>query len=125
MEERIKEIIEEMGNEDVRNLWNEYCSNDNRMDDWIYDMSEFDEQCSGMTPTEVGQSIWYGDFRINDSYFCYNGYENFDSFDFIVNEENSPFYIDELVNYIIENEDSLMNDDIAEILAEEGEEEEE
>lgn len=122
MEEKIRELIEEMENEDARNLWNEYCSNGNRMDDWIYDMSEFDEQCYGMTPTEVTQSVLCGDFRINDNYFCYNGYANFDSFDFVADGENSPFYIDELIDYIIENEDSLMNDDIAEILAEEEDE---
>lgn len=123
MEEKIRELIDGMGNEDLRNLWNEYCDSANRMDDWIYDMSEFDEQCSGMTPTKVVQSVLCGDFRTNDNYFCYNGYANFESFDFVADGKNSPFYIDELIDYIIENEDSLMNDDIAEILAEEEDEE--
>ena len=74
MEERIKEIIEEMSTEDKIALWNEYCDSANRFDDWI----------------EV---------------------------------EKSTFYIDELVDYIIENEEDFGNDEIAEVL--EGEEEEE
>ena len=122
MEERIKEIIEEMSTEDKIALWNEYCDSANRTDDWIYSMEEFDEQCSGMTPTEIAQSILYGDFRINDNYFWFNGYANLESDNWIEGEK-SPFYIDELVDYIVENEEDFGNDDIAEVL--EGEEEEE
>ena len=73
MEEKIKEIIEEMSTEDKVALWNEYCDSANRMDDWI-------------------------------------------------DGEKSPFYIDELVDYIVENEEDFGNDDIEEAL--EGEEEE-
>ena len=41
----------------------------------------------------------------------------------ILTEKKSPFYIDELIDYIVENEEDFGNDDIAEVL--EGEEEEE
>ena len=43
--------------------------------------------------------------------------------DYDIDGEKSPFYIDELVDYIVENEEDFGNDDIAEVL--EGEEEEE
>ena len=122
MKEKIKEIIEEMSTEDKVVLWNVYCGSANRIDDWIYSMEEFDEQCFGMTPTEIAQSILYGDFRINDNYFWFNGYANLES-DYDIDGEKSPFYIDELIDYIVENEEDFGNDDIAEVL--EGEEEEE
>ena len=123
MKEKIRELIENMSNGELRWLWNEYCNKDNRTEDWIYDMSEFDEINKGRMPSDIALSICYGNFNPNDYYFWFDGYGNFESSDFIESKD-SPFYIEELISYIIESKDFLMNDDIAEILAEEEDEEE-
>ena len=41
--EKLKEIIENMTEAEKISLWLEYCNSDNRMDDCIYSMEEFDE----------------------------------------------------------------------------------
>lgn len=122
MEEKIREYIESLTNEEKRSLWNEYCNADNRTDDWIYNMSEFDDINEGRMPSDIALSICYGDFRAIDDYFWFNGYANFESSNWI-DDDSSPFYINELISYIIENDNDLYDDNIREIL--EGEEEEE
>lgn len=122
MEERIKEIIEEMSTEEKIELWDNYCNADNRYDDWIYFMEEFDGIMEGKNPWEITRACYFGDFNPTHEYFWFNAYGNLESEDWI-DGEKSPFDIDELVYYIIENEEDFGNGDIAEAL--EGEEEEE
>lgn len=50
IEERIIEAIENLFIDEAVSLWNEYCSEDNRMDDYIYSMNEFDEIMGNMKP---------------------------------------------------------------------------
>ena len=122
MEERIKEIIEEMSTKDKIALWNEYCSNNNRIDDWIYYMEEFDEIMDGREPLDIARTCYFGDFNPAHKYFWFNGYANLES-DYDINGAKTPFYIYELIDYIIENKEYFGNDEIAKVL--EGEEEEE
>lgn len=122
MEERIKEIIEEMSTEDKVELWNEYCDSEYRFDDRIYSMEEFNEIMSGREPLDIAMTCYFGDFDPTHKYFWFNGYANLESA-YGIDGEKSPFYIDDLVDYIVENEEDFGNDDIAEVL--EGEEEEE
>lgn len=118
MKEKIREYIESLTNEEKRNLWNEYCNDSNRTDDWIYDMLEFDDINEGKTPSDIALSICYGDFRATDNYFWFDGYGNFESSDWI-DDNSCPFCIDELIDYIIENDNDLYDDNIREILEEE------
>lgn len=122
MEEKIREYIESLTNEEKRNLWNAYCYADDRTDNIVYDMSEFNEINEGKTPLDIALNICYGDFVATDNYFWFNGYASFESSDHI-DDDNCPFYLDELVWYIIENGDSLMDSNIEEILEEDNEEE--
>lgn len=60
-----------------------------------------------------------GSANPNRNYFTFNAYGNVISFDYIYNSYTKEFNhmdIDELIDYIIENDDSLFNDDIQEIL---------
>lgn len=122
MEERIKEIIEEMSTDDKIALWNRYCNEDSRADDFIYSIEYFDEIMSGREPLDIARTCYFGDFDPTHKYFWFNGYANLESDDWI-DGEKSPFYINELADYIIENEEDFGNDEIAEVL--EGKEEEE
>lgn len=124
-EERIRELIDNMSENEAMRLWNEYCDNDNRMDDCIYSMNDFDEIFSGYEPWEVARTCYYsGNFCPAHDFFWLNGYGNAESSDFPSMDSKSPFYIDELVSYIMDNETSLYNDEIQEILDEEEENEE-
>lgn len=122
MEERIKEIIEEMSTYGAITLWNGYCDLANRMDDRIYYMDDFNKTMNGREPLDIAKTCYFGVFNPIHELFWFDGYANLESGDWI-DGERSPFYIDELVDYIIENEEDFGNDNIAEVL--EGEEEEE
>ena len=123
LEEKIREAIENLSNDEAVSLWNEYCSEDGRMDDYIYSMNEFDEIMGDMTPLDVARTCFYGDFCPADDYFWFNGYANLESSDFPSMDDKSPFYAKELATWIIKNENALYCDEIQEILDEDDEEE--
>lgn len=80
--ETIKNIIEGMDESDAVALHNEWCYETNNYDDEIIEMERFDEICEGMTPIDIANHIFYGDFNPNHSYFRYDGYANFESTDY-------------------------------------------
>ena len=120
MRERIKEIIEEMSAEDKVILWNKYCDSKHNFDDHIYSMEEFNEIMYGREPWDIVRICYFDNFNPTHTYFWFNAYENLESNDWI-DGAASPFYIDELVAYIVENEEDFRNDEIAKILEEEEE----
>ena len=123
LEEKVMEAIENLSSDEAVSLWNEYCSEDGRMDDYIYSMNEFDEIMGDMTPLDVARTCFYGDFCPADDYFWFNGYANLESSDFPSMDDKSPFYAKELATWIIKNENALYCDEIQEILDEDDEEE--
>lgn len=111
--EEVKEYLENLDDSDLKTLWNNYCDKES-YDDHIYDMEEFDEIASGMTPSKIARHIYYGDFCPNSDYFMFDGLANFKS-----------GYADELVDYdglaqyIYDNEDYLNDSDLEEFCEEE------
>lgn len=118
IKERIIEAIENLSSDEAVSLWNEYCSEDNRMDDYIYSMNEFDEIMGDMKPWDVARTCFYGDFCPAHDYFWFNGYANLESSDFPSMDDKSPFYAKEIAEWIVNNDDSLGNDEIQDILNE-------
>ena len=45
------------------------------------DMEDLDMYLDGLTPTDIANKIFFGDFNPNNEYFKFNGYENLESFD--------------------------------------------
>lgn len=105
--EKVTEIIEDMDLNEQYSIFTEYCQNNNLYDDMPEYVDNIDDLASGMSPTEILEK--FGDIDLSWNYFCFNGYGN-------VEEWNGIDYISEVVDYIIENEDSLYNDDIQEVL---------
>ena len=119
--EMIKDLLENMSESQLYIICNEYFDKTNYYDDRIYDMDEFDEIMSGMSPSDIATKIFYGDFRPNDNYFRFDGYANLESFDYISDEVD----LEKIADYIIDNDEDFDNSDIREILDEENEEDEE
>ena len=71
-------------------------------------------------PSEVVNAL-HRDYNINDDYAVFTIY-GLNSFSYL-GDENSPIDYDEIVNYILDNEDDCGYSEIAEILEEEDEEE--
>ena len=115
IKEQIREIISGLSNSDFVWLFNQYCENNSRMDDYIYSMDEFDEIMTGQTPWEIARCAYYsGKFCPAHDYFWFNGYGNLESSDFPAHE--FEYTVDDIAQYIADSLDSLGNDEIQEIL---------
>lgn len=93
-----KEELEELDDEKVVDLWNDYCVNNNMYEDSIYHMDEIDELLGRMWPSDLLDTIDFNRFSEGDSYFGYNGYGYIESF-------NTPYDVidvEALVEYLNE-----------------------
>lgn len=114
--EKLAAYIGDMPGNKAISLHNEYCERDHRYDNHIYDMDEFDEIIGECLPSELARMCYYGDFCPANSYFWYNGYGNLVSSDCPTTDINSPFYVSDIVKYIVSNNDDLGDEGIREIL---------
>ena len=108
--EVIKNIIEDMDDSDAVALHNEYCYETNDYDDEIIEMERFDEICEGMTPSDIANRIFYGDFNPNHEYFHYDGYGNFES----TNYPTDWIYPGDIAREVVDREEFFENDEIQE-----------
>ena len=108
--EAIKNIIEDMDESDAVALHNEYCYEINDYDDEIIEMERFDEICEGMTPSDIANHIFYGDFNPNHEYFHYDGYGNFESTDC----PTDWIYPGDIAREVVDRECAFENDEIQE-----------
>lgn len=76
-----KDKLEELNDEELVELWNKFCENNNMFDDTIYPMDELDEVVGKLYPTDLFDTIDFNRFNEGDSYFGYNGYGYIVSFD--------------------------------------------
>ena len=74
--------------------------------DFLY-MEDLDMYLDGLTPTDIANKIFFGDFNPNHEYFRFNGYENLESFDqWDLNKELFD-NIDEIIERIIDLKDEI------------------
>lgn len=111
-EDRILEILKSYKEWDLINAWNTRCENYRYDDDFIYSMDELDEFFYDVKPTELLNQL-SDDFRVRDDFFRCSvfGLESFNYADDVVDYE-------ELVEYIMKEDDDLMDAEIREILDE-------
>ena len=81
-----KEELEELEEQEVVDLWNDYCENNNRGGEGIrankiYNMDEIDDVLGKMWPSDLLDTIDFNRFNDCDSYFGYNDYGYIESFD--------------------------------------------
>lgn len=81
------------------------------------DMEDLDMYLDGLTPTDIANKIFFGDFNPNHEYFRFNGYENLESLDEW--ELNKELFdnIDEIIERIIDLKDEIeLPEEIEDIL---------
>ena len=84
--------------------------------DFLY-MEDLDMYLDGLTPTDIANKIFFGDFNPNHEDFKFNGYENLESFDEW--ELNKELFdnIDEIIERIIDLKDEIeLQEEIEDIL---------
>lgn len=123
----LQDYFDNLDTADLVSLWNRYTDEANRMDDYIYSMNDFDEMHDGMKPWDIVRAAYYsGKFCPAHDWYWYNAYGNLVSSDWPEMEGDSPYYLDEIIDYIIDEDNDLGNSDIRALLDElETEEDEE
>ena len=71
------------------------------------DMEDLDMYLNGLTPTDIANKIFFGDFNPNHEYFRFNGYENLESFDEWELHNYLFNNIDEIIERIIDLKDEI------------------
>lgn len=99
---KLLEILENLDDNTLIDIWNEYCSINN-YEDIIYDMTDFNEILENDTPEELALKICCGDFSINHAYFKFDGSGNLQSDDVI----SELIYLEDLCDYIFSNEETF------------------
>ena len=117
--EKIRKALDGMDDCDLIAINREYLDNVNGWDNTIYNMEDLNEILDGSTPEKIARLIFYGEFNPNADYFTFNGYGNLQSI--WSYELREYIYIDEIIDYIVENNDPLYNDEIEAILEEDAE----
>ena len=91
--------------DELVNAWNLRCEKKGYMDEFIENMSSFDEMFQNLSPLEIIDKVRGCNFCTGDDYFAFNGYGNLESFSYI--EDYSCFSYEELAEYLVDNGDSL------------------
>lgn len=110
----IIDYLVELKEDELLNLWNEYCYEEN-MDDYIYYNDEyFFEEYFANNVNDAVRAVCYGNFNYMDTYIQFNGYANLDTSncldDFVYitdlasHLENNGFLEDDYLDYIEENQ---------------------
>lgn len=110
--EKVKEAINDLSRYDEVELWNDYCVASGDTEVYI-ERNNIDDLCYDLRPSEVIDAIDLDNYNMNDDFAVCSIY-GWRSFDY-ADDENSPFDIDALAKYIVDNEetfDYLDEDDI-------------
>lgn len=104
-ETKVREQIEDLTVEEKIAMWNEYCEQICYAED-IIEENDLDELLAGKSPSEVASIACTDAYNPYDDYVCFDGYGKLKSFSYI-NEYNSPFEMNDLVDWVVDNEDTL------------------
>lgn len=95
-----KSYLNEKSYEDLKQLWNEYAS-DNDGDSYIYDSVEEFAELTGEDGVELARKVFFGDIKNWGDDICLDGYANFAS---CWSVKSSPIDLDVLAEWL-EDED--------------------
>jgi hypothetical protein len=100
--EKVKEAINNLKDWEQVGLWNDRCIYENYMDDYI-ENNDPDEFLHGQSPSEILSAVDTENYRLHDDWACGGSIYGWQSFDYL-DSENSPFDIDEIIDWYCYNE---------------------
>lgn len=117
---KVIKVLEALDDDSTVDMWNRYCSEVNYDDEVIYSLDEWtiNDIFYMQKPWDILRCL-DGTFNVNDDWFYYNGYGNIVSTYDIFDQVD----LDDLADYIIDEENALGNSDIEDILEEAKEDE--
>ncbi len=103
--EQITEILNDLSDNDLRDIWNDYQS-DNHMEGTIYDFDDDFFENFFSNPAEAARAVYFGEIESwNASYVCFNGAGNLEA----SNSLETLISIYDLANHINRNQDDYEN----------------
>ena len=119
--ETIKNWLEDLDDNDLMSVWNEYCQNINDYDNEIFTNDEYFFNDMFEKPYDIVLKIAYGSYDYNDNFIKFDGYGNFETFNYVSDVAD----FDEMAEHIFENESDYSYLDGLDDYDEEDEEDEE
>lgn len=111
LEERIRNCVDEMADGEIVDVWNRYCDSNNYIDDRIEYMEFLNDFYCGCTPFEVLEKANNNSFDTTDIWFKEDGF-GLQSTDYC----RDWIEVDDLVDYLVENEEHFDNSDLKNVL---------
>jgi hypothetical protein len=109
--EDVREHLNNLSNEELISLHNQYCESVNDMDSQIFNNDEEFFEVYLPKSTDAIRACQYGDHRYADNFVQFNGYANLESFDNVSDRVNH----DEIASDIIENEQNYYDIELGEL----------
>lgn len=111
--EDVEEVIDCMEDDELMEVWNNYCDKVEWSDDKVYYIDEFNDMYSYENPLDIARMVIGTGFSPNDYYFktdCYGDLTSGDCVSDLIND------IDSLINYAIEHDEDFGNSDLRDAL---------
>ena len=109
--DHVKDVINDMSNNDLFVVWNDYCEENKYYDDMVWEMHFFDEAYADKSPLEIAEYVRGVNFNPRHDYYVDGiGPKSADFVDDLVDT-------DELVSYIVRTKESFGNAELEEALA--------
>lgn len=105
---QLQQVIEhfnQSATSDLIEVYNEYASNNGY--ERVYDNDALILDDMFTSHYDALRAAFYGDYSLSHAYFTFDGYGNLQSFEYL-DDDNSPIDIEELAQWIVDNE--LYND---------------
>lgn len=109
--ELIIETLENMNDDDLIAVWNEYSENIYDYESRIYYMSDLNDLFYGLSATDILDAIYRNEFDMRDDFFHETAYG-------IASIEcpRDYIYFDDIASYMIDYGASFYNDDLNELI---------
>lgn len=115
--DRVWDFVADLSGDELVNMWNGYNSDDEKE---VHSMGEFDSYFNGLSPYEVADMVSDGEFCSGDNFFTYGWNGLYTSSD-----PDELIDVDELIDYIVDEDDDMGEPELRDILDAEDDEDEE
>ena len=78
---------------------------ENNADSVVYENDESTMNELFSAPMDAVRAIFFGHYQFSDPYMVFNGYANLDSYDDVVSDYIEDYFMDELIEWMVSNED--------------------
>ncbi len=115
VEDAIASYLEELDDDELIAVWNEYCYSTNNYDDVIEgnDPDTLDEMLDGVDAWDIACKVFYGDWSAGREYVRFDGYANLETTDY---PKEDWIYIGDIAREAVASDEDFNDDRIRALL---------